>query len=381
VTTDPGSAGSDPYSEAQRPVPAPRPSDLPAPEMPPEMPKGYGWHGAEAPPAFGAAADQTAIQQPPSAWTVPQPVANPAPPYPAPPGVSGPTVVSEPTVAVPAGDTFADRAAPGPSKRGRHAEDRRAGWGGFLRELPILLIVGFGIVVLVKSFLIQAFYIPSGSMERTLLVNDRVLVNRQSYLFGEPQRGDVIVFRSWDDVGQDVASPSAWEYVTRSLREGIGLGPSGTKQDLIKRVIGLPGDTVEVRNSHAIVNGIPLDEPYVYLDGPDPLANFGPRVVPEGHYFMLGDHRNNSADSRAGGGRFTDEDAIVGRAFLRIWPPGRIGGLGDPPTPQAVSAHDRQDSQAVAVGMLLVVPAWWPGPKAGAAGFGRTARGGSRGSV
>lgn len=218
------------------------------------------------------------------------------------------------------------------AKGGRHAQrDPRSGMGGFLRELPFLLIIGFGIVVLAKAFVVQAFYIPSGSMENTLHVDDRVLVNRQSYLFGEPQRGDVIVFRNWDDVGEDMASPSVLEYVGRSLREGIGLG-SGGKQDLIKRVVGVPGDTVEVRDSRAIVNGVRLDEPYVFIDGPDPLANMPPQQVPDGHYLVLGDHRNNSADSRAGGVRFVDEDAIVGRAFLRVWPLDRIGGLGGPPT-------------------------------------------------
>lgn len=202
---------------------------------------------------------------------------------------------------------------------------------GFLRELPFLLVLGFGIVVLAKAFLVQAFFIPSGSMQETLHVDDRVLVNRQSYLFGSPQRGDVVVFRNWDDVGQDVAVPSTLQYVGRSLREGIGLG-SGGRQDLIKRVIGLPGDTVEVKGSRAMINGMALDEPYVFIDGPDPLANMPPQVVPEGHYLVLGDHRNNSADSRAGGIRFVDENAIVGRAFLRVWPLDRAGGLGGPPT-------------------------------------------------
>lgn len=202
---------------------------------------------------------------------------------------------------------------------------------GFLRELPFLLVIGFGIVVLAKAFLIQAFFIPSGSMEETLHIDDRVLVNRQAYLFGNPQRGDVVVFRNWDDAGQEAPSPSVLRYLGRSLREGIGLGTGG-KQDLIKRVVGVPGDTVEVRDSKVIVNGLRLEEPYVFIDGPDPLANMAPHVVPDGRYLVLGDHRNNSADSRAGGVRFVDEDMIVGRAFLRVWPLGRIGGLGGPPT-------------------------------------------------
>lgn len=281
--------------------------------------------------------------QPNAGPTWAQPVPGPDPGWHAHTGITPP--VEAPTLHAPhppvfveddrrqSGEAQASAPAHPAHKGGRHAQrDPRSGMGGFLKELPFLLVIGFGIVVLAKAFVVQAFYIPSGSMEDTLHVNDRVLVNRQSYLFGEPQRGDVIVFRNWDDVGQDVLAPSVWQYVGRSLREGIGLG-SGGKQDLIKRVIGLPGDTVEVRDSRAVVNGATMDEPYVLVDGPDPLANMPPQVVPEGHYFVLGDHRNNSADSRAGGVRFVDEDVVVGRAFLRAWPFDRVGGLGGPPIP------------------------------------------------
>lgn len=195
----------------------------------------------------------------------------------------------------------------------------------FWVELPFLLLAGFAIVVLVKGFLIRPFYIPSGSMENTLGINDRVLVNRQAYWGGGPSRGDVIVFRDPKHVGSENQGQSNWGYVTESMREGIGLG-SGKGVDLIKRVIGLPGDTVEVRDSHAYVNGEPLDEPYVFMDGPDSLANMPPRVVPEGKYFVMGDHRNNSADSRTG--FMVDEDTIVGKAVVRIWPLDHLGGLG-----------------------------------------------------
>jgi len=223
------------------------------------------------------------------------------------------------------GDVAAEDGSASSPERRRAREQKQP--PSFWKELPVLLLAGFLIVVVVKGFLIRPFYIPSGSMEGTLEINDRVLVNRQAYLFGGPSRGDVIVFRNWDTVGDDVPAQSFGTYLVESLREGVGLG-SGKGVDLIKRVVALPGETIEVRDSHAYVNGERLDEPYIYLNGPDSLANMPPRVVPEGKYFVMGDHRNNSADSRRG--FFVDEDLIVGKAFLRIWPFNRIGGLGAP---------------------------------------------------
>lgn len=239
-------------------------------------------------------------------------------------------------------DTGAEPAEPAGPERPLKPKKAHSVFG----ELWFMILVGFLVVVIVKGFLVQTFYIPSGSMETTLLCNDRVLVNRLAYLGGGPSRKDVIVFRNWNDTGEDVTPTPFPKNVVNALREGIGFGRGGS-DDLIKRVIGLPGDTIEVRDNRAIVNGDPLDEPYVFVDGEGPAPDFGPVTVPPGHYFMMGDHRNNSQDSRQEeGGRFVDEDAIVGRAFVRFWPLSRLGGLEGPPDQTDVRLCNGQTAQA-----------------------------------
>jgi signal peptidase I len=164
----------------------------------------------------------------------------------------------------------------------------------------IAVIVGALVVALVvKTFLVQAFYIPSESMLPTLEVGDRVLVNKLSYEFGDVDRGDVVVFD----------------------RPG-GPGPDGIAE-LIKRVVALPGETVEARDNQVFVDGEPLDEGYLRLDAV--TSDFGPEVVPEGHVWVMGDNRAASDDSR----RFKaiPLDDIVGRAFLTIWPAAEVGTL------------------------------------------------------
>ena len=175
----------------------------------------------------------------------------------------------------------------------------------------VAVIVGALVVALVvKTFLFQAFYIPSESMEPTLEKGDRVLVNKLSYDLHDVNRGDVIVFELDDeDVGQD----------------GI--------RDLIKRVIGLPGDTIETRDGAVFINDQKLSEPYLpdgTLTG-DPSVGSNPeiprQVVPDDHVFVLGDNRANSADSRYPYRGPIPIDDIVGRAFVLVWPPGDVGGL------------------------------------------------------
>jgi len=166
----------------------------------------------------------------------------------------------------------------------------------------VAVIVGALVVaLLIKTFLLQAFYIPSESMEPTLEVGDRVLVNKLSYDFHEVNRGDLVVFeRPEADIANDEAI-----------------------KDLIKRVIGLPGETVESIDGQVYIDGQPLDEPY--LPEGVTTTSFGPVTVPDGHVFVMGDNRANSSDSRVFGP--IPADLIIGRAFLRVWPLSQIGFL------------------------------------------------------
>lgn len=160
--------------------------------------------------------------------------------------------------------------------------------GEWVAIVAVALLAAF----LIKQYLVQAFYIPSGSMEDTLEISDRVLVNKLSYRLHDVNRGDVVVFK------RPPAEPEA-----------------GTK-DLIKRVVGLPGETVEGRNGSVYVDGRRLREPYVL--GSAVSNPFGPQRVPPGHVWVMGDNRPNSRDSRSFGS--VSESLIVGRAFIRVWP-------------------------------------------------------------
>jgi signal peptidase I len=199
---------------------------------------------------------------------------------------------------------------------GEEPEERESEALAFLKELPFLIIGALIVAVLVKSFLIQVFWIPSGSMEETLQIGDRVIVNKLSYRIGDPGRGDVIVFEPETFEHESVATK-----VSRNLLESVGLRTP--QSDLIKRVIGLPGETVEIHDNHVYVDGNPIDEPYL-ADGLV-MRDQGPWEVPASHYFVMGDNRNSSNDSRVFGA--IARDRIVGRAFSVVWPPSRWSGL------------------------------------------------------
>jgi signal peptidase I len=189
----------------------------------------------------------------------------------------------------------------------------------FWKELPILIIVALVVAVLIKTFLIQAFFIPSGSMNDTLLEGDRVMVNKLAYRFGDPARGDVVVFDS--PMEPDGDGETIFGALVRHVAESLGL--SSPDSALIKRIIAIGGETIEIRDNQVFVDGTALDEPY--LREGSFMPDYGPFTVPEGQVFVMGDNRSSSSDSRVFGP--VDEGEIVGRAFVRVWPPSRWGGL------------------------------------------------------
>ncbi|MDJ0497857.1 MAG: signal peptidase I [Acidimicrobiia bacterium] len=197
-----------------------------------------------------------------------------------------------------------------------NGDDKASETWSFLKELPFLIVGALIVAVLVKSFLIQVFWIPSGSMEETLQVGDRVIVNKLAYRIGDPGRGDVVVFEP-----ETFEAESLMSKVSRNLLESVGLRTP--ESDLIKRVIGLPGETIEVTNNRVLINSAPLDEPY--LPPNITMRDFGPEVIPLDSYFVMGDNRNSSRDSRVFGA--IERGRIVGRAFSVVWPPSRWGGL------------------------------------------------------
>ncbi|MDP8956055.1 MAG: signal peptidase I [Actinomycetota bacterium] len=194
----------------------------------------------------------------------------------------------------------------------------------FLRELPVLLLIALGLALLIKTFLVQAFYIPSESMEPSLGVGDRVLVNKVVYHLHPPRRGDVIVFEEphpTDEPDRNVFE-AFWHWLTQGL--GVSASP---ERDFIKRVVAVPGETIEVKQGRVFINGRRLSEPY--LSATPDRRDFPPTKVPPENLFVMGDNRTNSNDSRFGLG-FIPYDKVVGRAFVVIWPPSRVSLIRRP---------------------------------------------------
>ncbi len=184
----------------------------------------------------------------------------------------------------------------------RHEREREKAKRGVL-EYAVILVVAFVLVFgLIKPFVVEAFKVPTESMLPTLEVRDRFLANKFIYRFTEPQRWDIVVF-------QALEKNSEGEFDT-----------------LVKRVAGVPGDVVQVQDGALFVNGEPQNEPYLNTDVvPDLTPPYGPKEVPEGSIFVLGDNRGNSGDSRFFG--FVPMENLRGEAFLRFWPLGRAEAL------------------------------------------------------
>jgi signal peptidase I len=214
----------------------------------------------------------------------------------------------------------------GPRRAGRHRRTATAsGIAGSLRELVPLVLAALGLAILIKTFLVQAFFIPSISMEPTLVPGDRILVCRICALFDDVSHGDVVVF-SDPHPGPD-AQRGVVGSVLHWLGEGIGVARP-EHDDFIKRVVALPGDTWEMHDGILFVNGRRIAEPYLARERD--TRPFGPEVVPDGMLFVLGDNRAHSGDSRwppPTGLGYVPEDKVIGEAFVIAWPPGRVGGI------------------------------------------------------
>ena len=249
---------------------------------------------------------------------------------------------------------------PGHSGMAARAEKADKKPRSFWKELPILIGIAIILALIIKTFLLQAFSIPSASMQDTLQIGDRVLVDKLTPWFGsKPERGDVVVFHDpggW--LGENPASTSnPVASGIQTVLSFIGLMPSADEKDLIKRVIAVGGDTVECRGiGPVVVNGTPLNEPYIY-PGNTPCSDkpFGPVKIPANSIWVMGDHRQDSLDSRyhqglLGGGAVPDQK-VVGRAIVIAWPVNRWATL---PVP---STFSQPGINSAASTMLGAVPA------------------------
>jgi signal peptidase I len=217
-----------------------------------------------------------------------------------------------------------------------------------IKEIPLLVGVAVLIALVLKTFLVQAFVIPSGSMEQTIQIGDRVLVDKFTPWFGsKPERGDVVVFKDPGGWLKDEQPTTKKDdpIVVKQVKEGltfIGLLPSDNEKDLIKRVVGIGGDRVKCCDAQGrvTVNGVPLTEDYLYPGNAPSQTQFD-ITVPQGRLWVMGDHRNNSADSRVHQntdyGGTVSVDSVVGRAMVIAWPFGHMTRLREPKTYASVS--------------------------------------------
>lgn len=247
------------------------------------------------------------------------------------------------------GDSGQDEQGDQTGETGRPTKKPRSFW----KELPLLIGIALLLALLIKTFLVQAFSIPSDSMMNTLQRGDRVLVDKLTPWFGsEPERGEVVVFHDpggWLE-GELTTDPNALQ----TFLSWIGLMPDPAEKDLIKRVIAVGGDTVSCKEGgKVILNGKTLDETSYIYPGSSPCGDkpFGPITIPEGSIWVMGDNRQNSLDSRyhqnLPGGGTVPNDEVVGRAVVVAWPVTRWATL---PVPSTFDQPGLSQALAVAPG-------------------------------
>jgi signal peptidase I len=204
--------------------------------------------------------------------------------------------------------------------------------GSLLREFPILIVVALAVSIVIKTFLVQFFFIPSGSMENTLQINDRVAVNKVPFIGKSIKRGDVVVFRDPDNWLPEpyVGDQNKFIAKIKDAFVAVGVLPNPTKQYLVKRVIGVAGDKVECcsKDKKLMINGVEIEEPYIFAGNTASDTNFNV-TVPAGKIWVMGDHRGASADSR-----FHQDDInngmvpnskITGKVVGIVWPIKNLG--------------------------------------------------------
>jgi signal peptidase I len=260
----------------------------------------------------------------------------------------------------------------------RHRRVKKKKKGSFWRELPILVITALVLTFLIQTFLARVYVIPSASMETTLhgcpgCTNDRVLVDKLTYQFRDPRPGDVVVFRGPDSWGSNVefSNPRSDNVFIRGLQQAaslIGLAPPD-ERDFVKRVIAVENQTVQCcdEQNRVVVDGVALTESYAVFLGSEPQEEFGPVTVPPDGLWMMGDNRNNSADSRR---HVADEwfgtvpvDNVIGKARLIVLPLGRWQGVADPDPQQTTalgapvpSEPSWPDALPLGAGLVLTCP-------------------------